>query len=215
MNNDMLHPTPDRLEAYAEGTLDGAERAVVDSHLVRCDRCRSELEELETLFEALAALPQFEPSAGFAERVMAGVQLRQPWPARIAARLRRLLPSSATGWTLAAVLLALPILTTGTLTAWLVSRPWFSAQTMAIFIVDRLASALLVVRAHMIGLALDSRFGAWILEGGAAFLAEVSARDVGAAVTTGAVIILGSCWVLYRYLFRTPMQKDHHVTHSV
>lgn len=211
----MLHPTPDRLEGYVDGTLDAADRAVVESHLVVCDRCQSEVEEMHALFAALASLPRLEPSPGFAERVMAGVHLHQPWPARLAALLRRLLPTSTAGWVLAAAILAIPLLTAGTATAWIVSRPWFTAQTMAVYLVDRIANLFLALAVQAIGLALESRFGTWLLEGGASLLGEVSIRGFGVAAATGSALIAGSCWVLYRYLVRTPTRDEHHVTHSI
>src|SRR5690606_15160866 len=107
----MLHPTPERLESYVEGALDDAERAVIESHLVTCARCQAEADEWKAVFAALSSLPRFAPSPGFADRVMAGVQVRQPWTVRVMDLLRRLVPSGTTGWLLATALLALPVVT--------------------------------------------------------------------------------------------------------
>ena len=98
MSEPILHPPPDRLQAYVEGSLDEADRAVLDSHLLVCPNCHGEIEQWRTLFATLATLPQFSPALGFVERVMAGVHVRQPWAARVAEFLRRLVPNTTAGW---------------------------------------------------------------------------------------------------------------------
>ena len=74
MNERMLHPTTEILEAFAEGGLDAADGAVVQSHLLGCHRCDSVVEEWRSVFYSLAQLPRLAPSRGFAERVMAHVR---------------------------------------------------------------------------------------------------------------------------------------------
>lgn len=211
----MLHPTPDRLEGYVDGSLDDAERAVLESHLLGCLRCQAEVEELTALFAVLATLPTIEPSADFADRVMAGVRIRRPWLERVAALVGRLLPSTTTGWALATAMLALPVLTAGTLTAWLVSKPWFTAQTMAVFLIDQVVGVFYGFLVTAIGFAFESRLGGWILQGGAALLGQIPGTRLGAAFALGAIGTVGSCWVLYKYLFRTPTREEYHATQSI
>lgn len=52
----------ERLPLYLLEELEEAERAELDAHLAACADCRSSLEELRRLHDALAARPQLEPS---------------------------------------------------------------------------------------------------------------------------------------------------------
>ena len=53
----MTHPL-DQLAAFVDGTLDTAERAVVDEHLRSCARCRGEVEAAAGARAALRAIPE-------------------------------------------------------------------------------------------------------------------------------------------------------------
>ncbi|MFW6079469.1 MAG: anti-sigma factor family protein, partial [Gemmatimonadota bacterium] len=128
MSDSMMHPEPERLEAYVEGSLPEAERAVVDSHVMTCARCQTATEEWRTLFAELARLPRPAPEPGFADRVLADVHIRRPLAARAAERLGWFVPESTRGWAVAAALIALPVLAGVGAVAWLLSRPWLSAE---------------------------------------------------------------------------------------
>ena len=65
------HLTTDELELWAQGLL-GASRTM---HLTECSLCHAEAEQERKLFLALAQLPRFAPSAGFADRVMQSVRI--------------------------------------------------------------------------------------------------------------------------------------------
>ena len=60
-------------EAAAElvlGTLDGERRAATAAHLATCAACRSEVEDLTRVTDALwLVAPEAEPPAGFESRV--------------------------------------------------------------------------------------------------------------------------------------------------
>jgi hypothetical protein len=99
MTSDMKHPPAERLEAFVEGLLDGGDRAVVESHVLGCAHCQAAVEEWRALFTALSGLPQFEPAPGFADRVMAGLELAPARRRRAApGRLRRAAPGRLRGW---------------------------------------------------------------------------------------------------------------------
>ncbi|MGH7583544.1 MAG: hypothetical protein ACREL5_09985 [Gemmatimonadales bacterium] len=66
---DSGHLTSDELDNLIAGS--GGERAM--SHLATCAVCGIVVERDRRLVAALAALPAFEPAAGFAERVMSRV----------------------------------------------------------------------------------------------------------------------------------------------
>lgn len=102
------------------------------AHLDDCSRCRRELRALRSLDEALAGLPEREPSPRFADAVMARVTLPAPW-------YRRLWHSVVERWLLAAL-----IVTgggaTGGFTVWIASRPDLSFGGLASFVLERLTA---------------------------------------------------------------------------
>lgn len=213
MSEPLLHPAAERLEAYVEGTLADADRAVLESHLLSCPRCQAEVEECRALFAALASLPLFDPSPGFADRVMAGVQVRVPVADRVAAVLGRLLPRTTRGWALAAAFLAAPILVVAALAGWLFTRPFVTPQALWLFLSDRVVDG--------VG-ALLGTVGTALLHGQLALWFSQVVRDVvgghgaqvGAGLALFAVLTVVSIWVLYRNLFRTPTREMQNVALS-
>ncbi len=65
------HLTSEELELWAQGLLP----ATRTMHLTDCSLCHDEAQRERHLFLALGQLPQFAPSAGFADRVMRQVRL--------------------------------------------------------------------------------------------------------------------------------------------
>ncbi len=61
----------DDVVAYLDHELESASRAALESHLATCEGCSLEIERQRQLGEALAALPQLEPSGGFTARFWA------------------------------------------------------------------------------------------------------------------------------------------------
>lgn len=95
----------------ALGIASGEERAAALRHLARCVDCRNELRQLtETADQLLLAAPEAEPSAGFEQRVVNGVD--DPRDGRWS---RRKLVSAA-----AVVVVALAA---GAVVGWLAARP--------------------------------------------------------------------------------------------
>lgn len=89
------HLPAERLQAFLEGELSKRERAVVEEHLAACARCSAELDGWRVLFDGLGELTPHRPHQGFAERVMADVQLPEPLP--LAARVRGRLEAGIAG----------------------------------------------------------------------------------------------------------------------
>lgn len=87
------HLETELLQAMAEGELDPARSEPARAHLAGCGRCRAELEGWQLLFSELEELPDLGPAMGFADRVMAEVEVRPPLGERVADHLRRLLPA--------------------------------------------------------------------------------------------------------------------------
>lgn len=63
------------MQRYHDGELSAAERASYERHLVSCGACRELDEQFATVFGALGRIPLADPSPGFDERVMAGVDV--------------------------------------------------------------------------------------------------------------------------------------------
>lgn len=86
MRPTSAHLSPDDFDAWLAGDLDPAQ----SSHLAACSQCQ-ERARLETELDALLrGLPQFAPAAGFEQRVMASVRVRQPFRVRSLAYVRGL-----------------------------------------------------------------------------------------------------------------------------
>jgi len=70
-----------RLDEYFDGELEGADRAVVEAHLLACDDCRSDLERSRRLEDVLRSVPA--GAAPDADRFVQSVQRRsRPFPFR-------------------------------------------------------------------------------------------------------------------------------------
>lgn len=89
-----MHLTPREIERFAERSADSlpADRA---RHLETCPRCREEVDDLRALIQSLAGLPGVAPDEGFADAVMARVDLPAPWLDSALAALPRLDPSTS------------------------------------------------------------------------------------------------------------------------
>lgn len=72
--HEMHHLTADELD----GLLDGNTAARVASHLETCTLCRTMVELDQRVVVALSALPAFDPTAGFADRIMNRVAVHRP-----------------------------------------------------------------------------------------------------------------------------------------
>ena len=74
MTDLTVHLTTEEIELWAQGLLPAA-RAL---HLADCSLCRVEADRERKVILELVRLPQFAPAAGFADRVMAQVQVPTP-----------------------------------------------------------------------------------------------------------------------------------------
>lgn len=206
------HPTPERLEAFVEDGLDGADRAVVGSHVATCDRCRTEVTELRSLFEALAGLPELAPSIAFADRVMQGVRVRRPVMERVNEWIERLTPSTDRGWAFATALVAMPVVALAVVAWWILSHPEVSVES------------LWLVSTVMLGEATAgawqwawARFAASNLAFWAGSLLDSAASlgrgGLGLAAVMFATMTVASVYVLYENLFRTHARRTEHASY--
>jgi len=210
-----FHPEPEQLEAYVEGTLEDAQRAVLESHLVGCTRCTGAVEEWRGLFFALDGLPPIEPSPGFIDRVMAGVHIL-PAP-RVAAEIRWL-PHSTRSWALVAALLALPVAGLGVLVAWVLSQPWATtaaAATALDYTWTAIAGAFSWLSAEVSALVLQTATVQTITGLLAQLLRSLGTTGLGLAVAAFCLAALGSAWVLYHYLVRPSTRVTNYAPFTI
>ena len=211
MSDTLRHPDTERLQAFVEESLDEGPAAVVDAHISACTRCRSEVEELRSLFGMLSGLSHFAPAAGFADRVMAGVRVRQPWFARALEWLDRLAPKTTRGWAVATAMVALPALALTALTWWLFSRPGVTAQGLWVMATDFGGRAAGGAWAWLWSNVASSALAAWVTSA-SEVVASVGRGGIGLGVVMFATLTAASVWILYQNLFRTQSRRTDYAT---
>jgi anti-sigma factor RsiW len=126
----MTHLTDTTIQLLAEGRLDRRRRAEAERHLAGCVQCAESVAAERAVIEALEAMPAYEPSAAFADAVMARVVIaprRDPVPAW----LRRLLPATPRGWRVAFGTMAVPAVLLLGLIATILSTPGITLGSIA------------------------------------------------------------------------------------
>jgi anti-sigma factor RsiW len=217
--SETYHPSADRLEAFVEGTLQEGDRVVLKSHLLSCPACQTQVEEWRALFAALAALPQFAPSIGFANRVMAHVRVApraawQEWAERANALVTRVAPKTNYGWSLAAALLALPIILGGSAIAWLVSKSYVSPDALMGFTRESLVEGLQGIGSTVIAAIMQTDLAAWVVANVGAVISTAGVTGLGAILAGAGAMTVLSTWVLYRNLFRSPPRESDYAVFS-
>lgn len=221
------HPTAEQLEALADGALAPTERVIVEMHLSGCAACQTAAAEWRALFSALASLPQLEPSAGFANRVMADVRMplsarwRQSWEsawqqtaAGALALVEKLAPKSTFGWGLAVAMLALPLVLGGGVIAWLVSKSYITPEALWAWTTVTLVEGMQGIGQTAITTVLQSDVAAFVVARGSDFVTTAGMTGIGALAAFAGMMTMLSIWVLYRNLFRTPTRETDYVTYS-
>lgn len=90
MNDRQIHGhlSAEAMQALLDGELPEGTLTEVEEHLASCARCSAELDGWRLLYQGIEELPTLAPGAGFAERVIAGIDAEPlSWAARIRARL--------------------------------------------------------------------------------------------------------------------------------
>lgn len=90
------HLLPDEIDLLLDGE-EGFGVTPLKAHLAHCAGCRAEYEAQREVSLALEALPHIAPSARFADTVMAGVHVFEPWHVTVRDSLRRALPRTQVG----------------------------------------------------------------------------------------------------------------------
>lgn len=95
------HLLPDEIDLLVDGEV-GFGVAPLKAHVANCPDCRARVAEARQLTDALEHLPHFAPRGAFADRVMARVQVFQPWHVAALDSVRRYVPASGPARALAA-----------------------------------------------------------------------------------------------------------------
>ena len=90
---DHRHLLPNEIDLLVDGTA-GAGLAPMRAQLAECDDCRARYDELRIVSEAVEAVPHFVPKLRFADSVMAGVQVTEPWHVGVTESAKRLVPTN-------------------------------------------------------------------------------------------------------------------------
>jgi hypothetical protein len=87
------HLLPDEIDQLLDGEA-GFGVAPLQAHVESCATCRAELAEARQVVSALERLPHLAPLPLFADRVMAQVQVFEPWHVAALDTVRQWVPSS-------------------------------------------------------------------------------------------------------------------------
>lgn len=88
------HLLPNEIDLLLDGEV-GFGVAPLRAHVAECADCRARLDEARVIVDALDDLPRFAPAPSFAARVMANVQVIEPWHVALMAAAQRLVPRTA------------------------------------------------------------------------------------------------------------------------
>jgi anti-sigma factor RsiW len=211
LDNDARQPAhvgPARLQEFMEGRLVARTAARVEAHLDGCAVCRLELEGHRAVALALESLPALAPTEVFAERVMAGVRIEQlaraalaptTRTARIAAQLKRLVPSSSRGWAAALGVGVAPIVTAALVTWSVFSHPLVTAGSLASFVWLKTSALAGGLAQGLAGPLLENALFRQVWSLLTAVAQSPTLAAASAALLSGAVLF--ALWVLYRNVF--------------
>jgi hypothetical protein len=90
---DHRHLLPNEIDLLLDGDA-GFGLAPLKAHVRACAECHAELEAARSVMALLDDMPHLAPAPGFADRVMAQVQVFEPWHVALRDSLLRVLPRS-------------------------------------------------------------------------------------------------------------------------
>ena len=90
---DHRHLLPNEIDLLLDGDA-GFGLAPLKAHVRRCPDCQAEVDEARRVMELLDELPHFTPAPFFADRVMARVQVFEPWHVALRDAVLRWVPQS-------------------------------------------------------------------------------------------------------------------------
>jgi hypothetical protein len=115
------HLLPDEIDQLLDGEA-GFGVAPLLAHVENCPTCRAELAQARQVVNALERLPHFAPTPLFTDRVMAQVQVFEPWHVSALDSLRKWLPTSRSARVMVAATTVLMALVVSVGAVWMAVR---------------------------------------------------------------------------------------------
>jgi len=88
------HLLPNEIDLLLDGEV-GFGVAPLQAHVAACEDCQARLARSRKIVHALEDLPRLAPRPQFADRVMARVQIVEPWHVAVVDTARRFVPQSS------------------------------------------------------------------------------------------------------------------------
>jgi hypothetical protein len=173
------HLLPDEIDQLLDGEV-GFGVAPLQAHVRECAQCQAALADGQIIVDALEQLPRFAPAPGFATRVMAQVEVYEPWhvAARdaVATTLAPLAPRSKPVRVLigSSAVAVLALVTVGSL--------WLAGHLDAVVFFGAVFRARALQTLASIGSAVTS---------------ALVGRPTGDAVVRGSIAVLAATMLLY------------------
>ena len=212
------HVSVQGIQDLLENQLARGTRLRVEAHLGSCTDCESLVREWATLFSRIEEIPRLEPSRGFAERVMAEVQVvaiaevsRTPktgWLERALGAGRALLPSSPKGWAVAGALFAAPSVGLIAAVAAVVAHPLLSLRELVLFLSWRASELGGLAWAWSLDV-LTATPGVYQMMEALRALTETPGLAAAGVLALWATTMTAA-WVLYRYIVAPTLSTGHH-----
>jgi hypothetical protein len=115
------HLLPNEIDLLVDAEV-GFGVAPLRAHVRECADCQAKVEEAREIAFALEELPHFTPSTVFSDRVMAQVQVFEPWHVAARDSARRLIPRSVPARAAAVLFGGGASIVLASLAIWLASR---------------------------------------------------------------------------------------------
>ncbi len=212
-NSGRGHLSTERLQDFVDDALPSGGRREVQAHLATCSTCRTAMHEWESLAARLSELPRLAPSRGFADQVMARVQVpeRATAPARpgFLEVVGGLVPSTTRGWALTGLAAAVPAAAMALLAAYVLTHPVLGAGELASYTWWKATDLFSAGVAYLADWLVDQALaGPWlpVVEAVAA-----SPATAFGALAAGWTLAAGAAWVLYRNLHLKSDTAESHV----
>lgn len=145
------HLLPNEIDLLLDGEA-GFGVAPLQAHVAACEDCRARLARSRKIVEALEDLPRLAPRPQFADRVMAQVQIVEPWHVAVLDTARRFVPQSAQMRTVMAATASVAALALTSGAVWLALHADLAVYSFNLA-ADRARGALLDVATSLVGAA--------------------------------------------------------------
>lgn len=143
------HLLPDEFDLLVDEEI-GFGVPELQVHVTECDQCRLELESARTVMSRIESLPHIAPSPLFAQKVMAQVNVFEPWHVAAGNTIRALVPRYRPIRVALAAAALTGCVTLTTMALWIASR-FDSAMLLAGMVYDAAAAAALGALTAVVG----------------------------------------------------------------